>query len=203
MRGNCWFIVWPRSIAAIAMGLRQVMGLYMKPITMDLGIGRQSFSLAIAIANIVWGVAAPFVGAYLGQVRRRAGGCHGRRDNGDRPLSHLQRDERDRAYTLPVFFSDLGLRERASMPWSVRRRAPRLSELRTQAIATLGMGSGLGILIALPYTHILIENLGWKGSLLALLATSLLILPLAYFISGKPVARGATEVSQSLGEALE
>jgi len=51
------------SIAAIGMGLRQVMGLYMKPITMDLGIGRQTFSLAIAIANIVWGLAAPFVGA--------------------------------------------------------------------------------------------------------------------------------------------
>ena len=64
VRGNWWFIVLAAaSIAAIAMGLRQVMGLYMKPITMELGIGRQSFSLAIAIANLVWGVAAPFVGA--------------------------------------------------------------------------------------------------------------------------------------------
>ena len=45
------------------MGLRQVMGLYQKPVTADLGIGRETFSLAIAIANIVWGIAAPFSGA--------------------------------------------------------------------------------------------------------------------------------------------
>ena len=63
-KSNWWIVVLAAaSIAAIAMGLRQVMGLYLKPISMDLGLGRQAFSLAIAVANIVWGFAAPFVGA--------------------------------------------------------------------------------------------------------------------------------------------
>ena len=51
------------TVAGIGMGLRQIMGLYLKPITEELGIGREAFSIAIALANIVWGCAAPFIGA--------------------------------------------------------------------------------------------------------------------------------------------
>jgi MFS family permease len=47
----------------MAMGLRQIMGLYLKPMTSDLGIGREPFSDAMAIANLVWGVGAIFAGA--------------------------------------------------------------------------------------------------------------------------------------------
>jgi hypothetical protein len=51
-----WVVVLAAATAAaIAMGLRQVMGLYLRPVTDDLGIGREAFGLAIAIANIVWG----------------------------------------------------------------------------------------------------------------------------------------------------
>ena len=197
-----WIIVLAASaIAAIAMGLRQVMGLYMKPVTTDLGIGRQSFSLAIAIANIVWGVAAPFVGAIsdrygAGRVAVMGGvatalGLY---------LTYAATNEVT-LYIAGVFlgFGVAGAGVNAMVGAAARAAPP---ELRTQAIATLGMGSGLGILIALPYTHVLIESMGWKGSLIALLATSLLILPLAYFVSGKPEPRGAGEFSQSLGDAL-
>ncbi|MEM6499758.1 MAG: MFS transporter, partial [Pseudomonadota bacterium] len=50
------------TIVAVGMGLRQAMGLYLKPMSDDLGFGREVFSLSIAIANIVWGIAAPFSG---------------------------------------------------------------------------------------------------------------------------------------------
>ncbi len=197
-----WIIVLAAaSIAAIAMGLRQVMGLYMKPISTDLGIGRQSFSLAIAIANIVWGVAAPFLGAIsdrygagrvavMGGVATALG------------LYLTYAATNDVTLYIAGIFLGLGVAGAGinAMVGAAARAAP--AELRTQAIATLGMGSGLGILIALPYTHVLIENMGWKGSLLALLVTSLAILPLAYFVSGKPEPRGAMEVDQSLIEAL-
>lgn len=74
-------------------------------------------------------------------------------------------------------------------------------ETRTAAIAAIGMGSGIGILIALPYTHVLIEWLGWKTSLLVLSATTLLILPLALPLSGRP-AENRTDAPQNLGAAL-
>jgi predicted MFS family arabinose efflux permease len=197
-----WVVVLAASaIAAIAMGLRQVMGLYMKPISTDLGIGRQSFSLAIAIANIIWGVAAPFVGAIsdrygAGRVAVMGGvstalGLY---------LTYAATND----VTLYVAGVFLGLGVAGAgvnaMVGAVARAAP--ADARTQAIAMLGMGSGLGILIAMPYTHILIESMGWKGSLLALLATSLFILPLAYFVSGKPEPRGVKEINQSVSDAL-
>ena len=72
-----WLIVAAAgAIVGIAMGLRQVMGLFMTPMTMELGIGREPFSLAMATANLVWGFAALPLGAisdrYETQKRARA-----------------------------------------------------------------------------------------------------------------------------------
>ena len=47
----------------ITMGVRQSFGLFMLPYTGDLGIGRDSFALAIALQNIIWGFASPMFGA--------------------------------------------------------------------------------------------------------------------------------------------
>src|SRR5213595_1803109 len=50
-------------IIALCMGLRQSLGLFMRPMTVDLGISAASFGFAIALQNIVWGLSQPFVGA--------------------------------------------------------------------------------------------------------------------------------------------
>jgi hypothetical protein len=58
-----WLIVVSAGIiVATGMGLRQVMGLYLPPVTSDLGIGRQPFSAAVAVANLVWGLGAVLAG---------------------------------------------------------------------------------------------------------------------------------------------
>ena len=44
------------------MGMRQVLGLYLPPMTLELGIGREPFSNAMAIANLIWGIGAVFAG---------------------------------------------------------------------------------------------------------------------------------------------
>lgn len=43
-------------IVAIGMGVRQSLGLFLAPITADLGIGRESYSLAMALHNLVFGL---------------------------------------------------------------------------------------------------------------------------------------------------
>ena len=49
-----WVVVLAAGlIVGIAMGLRQVMGLYLPPMTAALGIGREPFSTAMAVANLV------------------------------------------------------------------------------------------------------------------------------------------------------
>src|SRR6476660_8745515 len=58
-----WVVVLAAGlIVGIAMGLRQVMGLYLPPMTKELGIGREPFSTGMAVANLVWGVGAVFAG---------------------------------------------------------------------------------------------------------------------------------------------
>ena len=59
-----WVIILAAgTIVGMALGLRQVMGLYLRPMTTDLGIGREPFSDAMAIANLVWGLGAIVTGA--------------------------------------------------------------------------------------------------------------------------------------------
>src|SRR5437879_8148363 len=50
-------------IISICMGLRQSLGLFMRPLTLDLGISAATFGFSIALQNIVWGLSQPFVGA--------------------------------------------------------------------------------------------------------------------------------------------
>src|ERR1700694_2566469 len=50
-------------IISLCMGMRQSMGLFMRPISVDLGISAATFGFTIALQNIVFGVSQPFVGA--------------------------------------------------------------------------------------------------------------------------------------------
>jgi MFS family permease len=50
-------------IVLLSFGIRQGFGLFLQPMSLDLGWGREVFALAMAIQNIVLGAAAPFVGA--------------------------------------------------------------------------------------------------------------------------------------------
>lgn len=50
-------------IALITFGPRASAGLFQIPMTLEFGWGRDTFSLAIAIQNLLWGVGAPFAGA--------------------------------------------------------------------------------------------------------------------------------------------
>src|SRR2546430_412495 len=50
-------------IISLCMGLRQSLGLFMRPMTLELGISAATFGFAIAVQNIVWGLSQPFVGA--------------------------------------------------------------------------------------------------------------------------------------------
>jgi len=51
------------AITAIAMGIRASMGVFLDPITDDLGMGAGTFALAMAIQNLAWGIGQPVAGA--------------------------------------------------------------------------------------------------------------------------------------------
>src|ERR1700681_2066018 len=65
-------------IGAIGFRPRSTMGFFLTPMTTDNGWSRETFALAIAIQNLVWGVAQPFVGMIadkFGTARVLTGGA--------------------------------------------------------------------------------------------------------------------------------
>jgi predicted MFS family arabinose efflux permease len=199
-----WVVVLSAGlIVGIAMGIRQVMGLYLPPITKDLGIGREPFSTAMAVANLVWGLGAVFAGMVadrFGAGRVVVGGTlatmagmylmYAAQSGVDLLISGI---------LLGIGVSGTGL---TALVGAAGRAAP--PDKRTSAIASLGMASGIGGFVAFPYAHLLMEHYGWQVSLLVLMATTAVVMPLAWPLAGKPgQGAGALVDTQSLAGAFK
>ena len=83
IKGSTWrtplvILVVGCLIAIIGFGARSVFGLFLEPMTVAKGWNRETFALAMAIQNLLWGIALPFAGAIadrIGPVRVIAGGA--------------------------------------------------------------------------------------------------------------------------------
>lgn len=63
LRRNLWLIVAMGSlISLLGFGVRANFGLFLAPMSADLGWGRETFALAMAIQNLMWGVGQPIAG---------------------------------------------------------------------------------------------------------------------------------------------
>ena len=189
------------AIVGIAMGLRQVMGLFLTPMTTELNIGREPFSLAMATANLVWGFASVPLGALsdrFGAGRTLAFGalC----TMGGLYLMYAAQSSHDLLISGVLLGIGIGGTGITALVGAVGRAAP--PEKRPQALASLGMAAGIGGFLAFPYTHFFMQSLGWQTTLLVMLATIALIVPLASVLAGKPAAASTTVRQQRLGEAF-
>ncbi|MEM1372488.1 MAG: MFS transporter [Pseudomonadota bacterium] len=199
-----WAIILAAAcIAGIGMGLRQAMGLYLLPLSRELQTGRELFAFSVALSNIVWGVAAPFMGAFsdrygvgkvviFGAATSIAGCCC---------LYLAQSAEMVMLAGVLLGFGVAGTGVNAVVGAVARAAQP---TDRTAAIAAVGMGSGIGILLFLPYTHVLISAIDWRTSLLVLAVTIAFVLPLARLVNSAPTdAPGNQQIEpQSMAEAL-
>src|SRR5210317_2235724 len=49
-------------ILLFSLGIRHGFGLFLQPISLEQGWGRETFAFSIALQNLVWGAAQPFAG---------------------------------------------------------------------------------------------------------------------------------------------
>ncbi len=64
LRRNTLLLVLLGSLViSVAMGLRHGFGLFLEPMSSDLGWGRGVFAFALALQNLIWGLSQPFTGA--------------------------------------------------------------------------------------------------------------------------------------------
>ena len=184
-----WMVILAAGlIVGIAMGLRQVMGLYLPPMTKELGIGREPFSTAMAVANLVWGIGAIFAGmiadrygagrvVVAGTLATMAGMylMYAAQSGFDLLISGV---------LLGIGVSGTGLNcaGRRGRPRRAAREAHQRHRLarhgrRHRRVRRLSLHAP---------AH---GPFGWKTSLLLLLATTAVMLPLAWPLAGKPDRR--------------
>lgn len=196
-----WLIVLAAGlVVGVAMGLRQVMGLFLTPMTTELKIGREPFSLAMAIANLVWGFASVPLGAIAdryGTARVLIAGALS--TMAGMYLMYAARSGTDLIVSGVLLGIGVGGTGVTALVGAVGRAAP--PEKRPQALASLGMAAGLGGFIAFPYTHLFMEWLGWQKAMLVIIATLSIIIPLAALLRSRP--QDATAIrQQTLSEAF-
>src|SRR5476649_2002824 len=62
-RASGWILLGSALILALSLGIRHGFGLFLPPMSAQFGWGREVFAFAIALQNLIWGLAQPFTGA--------------------------------------------------------------------------------------------------------------------------------------------
>ena len=187
-------------VLCIALGTRQSFGLFLRPMSMDLGWGREAFSFAIALQNLVWGLAMPFTGAIAdrfgaGRVLIAGGLAYGAglaaMAYSGTPLAF------DFAAGLLVGFG-LACTGFGVVMAVVARAFP--PQKRSVAVGVVGACGSFGQFIMLPWAAAMISGLGWLNALLIFSCLAFLMVPLGAALAGRNAAEG--ESTQSISAAL-
>lgn len=199
-RTSFWLMLGASLILFLSIGIRHGFGLFLTPMSAEFGWGREVFAFAIALQNLVWGVAQPFAGALADRFGAR----------------------RTIAIGTALYAAGMVLMAYADSPWSLSISAGLLiglglsgtsfsvilgvvgravpAEKRSMAMGIAAAAGSFGQFAMLPGTLGLMEWLGWSGALLALGLMVALIMPLAITVNERPVSLGS---EQTLGEALK
>ncbi|MDX2204366.1 MAG: MFS transporter [Hyphomicrobiaceae bacterium] len=189
-------------IVGISMGRAQSMGLYLPPVTLALGIGREPYALSMAVAQLLMGIGAPLSGGLIDKfgagrvivfcVLMTIAGLYFM--YAATSPAHLIVS----GALMGIGVSGTGV---TSLVGTIGRLAP--PDQRLSAIASIGMSAGIGGFVALPVMHFIMEAVGWKESLLWLMLITATLIPLAYPLGGRPQPQAGGAVrAQSFKEAL-
>ena len=189
-------------ILMLSLGTRQNFGLFLQPVSASHGWGREIFAFAIALQNLVWGLAQPFSGMIadkygagrvlvigailyaLGLVLMPLSGGSVQFDLSAGLLIGL-------GMSGTSFSVVLGVIGRSLSP-----------EKRSLGLGIASAGGSFGQFAMLPYGQTLIEHFGWAAALSILAASVSLIVPLALALAGKNTGVEPAHDDQSVSEAL-
>lgn len=207
-----WTQAWALVLAGglvmgLALGVRHVQGLFLLPVTLERGWSRESFAFALALQNLVWGLAQPLAGMAADRWGARpvvgtglalyALGLLGMSQAGS-PLAFVIAGGvcigiALSGTTFGVVYAALG-----------RLVAP---ERRGWALGLAGAVGGLGQFLLVPTTQTLIGHWGWVAALGTLALVIALALPLAVPLNDRAAttARGASAAQppQALRAAVQ
>lgn len=178
-------------IVTLSMGIRQSFGLFLRPISMDLGTGREVFAFAIALQNLLFGLVQPFVGMLADHVGA------GRIVLGGTVLYVLGLVLAALSTDSTGLFITLGLLVGLALSGTtfvvvlgaVGRAVP--PERRSLAFGITTAGGSLGQFLVVPGAQGLLSGFGWPTALLILAVAAGTMGVLALGVAGKPDHGGA------------
>jgi predicted MFS family arabinose efflux permease len=189
-------------ILLFSLGARQTFGLFLKPISTDLGWGREVFSFAVAMQSLVWGIATPLVGVIAdkwgpGRVVAVGGAIY----TVGLYLMSEATSPFDASFSIG-FLTGIGM---ASTMFPivlsvVGRTTPPHRRNLYLGIASAGGSSGMFVMV--PLSQYFIDASGWATAMLVVAAVTALIVPLAASVAIGPPTVEERRGGQSLGAAI-
>jgi MFS family permease len=190
------------AIALLSFGPRSTMGFFLTPMSQENHWSRDVFSLALAVQNLVWGVAQPFAGAFADRFsasRVLAGGAI---------LYVLGLALMANAHSPAMLELSAGVLigfglAGSTFPVVLAAFAKLLPERWRSLAFGAGTAAGsFGQFLFSPLAVALNDALGWQGALLAFAALCLVMLPLTLALATPRAAAPGAAPLQSSGQAL-
>jgi len=195
-------IVLSGVIISLCMGLRQSLGLFMRPMGVDLGISAAAFGFSIALQNIVWGISQPFIGAAADRYGPRpvlvitallyAAGL----------LLMLVSRSFPGALEIAGFLIGIGAAGTGFgvLIGTISRATP--VEKRSQTVGLVAACGSIGTFVIAPLGGWLIDDFGWKTAMVAfaVIAGSMAVLSLP--IKESSPVEDVSRKDQKLGDAV-
>ena len=169
-------------VVIISMGLRQSFGIFLQPISQDLGVGREIFSLAMAIQNLLFGL--PLVGIIADRVGARWAILAGGLIYGSGLLFLSFANTQSSLYLtlgLLVGFA-LSATSYVVVLGAVAQVVP--PHTRSRAFGIITAAGSFGMFAVVPGAQWLLSNLGWQASFRWLAVFVGLIVLLAFGFPG-------------------
>lgn len=193
------------AVLFLSLGVRHGFGLFLQPMSIEHGWGREVFAFAIALQNLLWGVAQPFAGA----LADRFGAAKAIAAGGTLYVCGLLL----MAASNSPWLLDLGAGVLIGLGLSgtsftivfaaVSRAVP--PERRSLAMGIASAVGSLGQFAMVPGSLGLITWLGWSMALVVLAGLAALMVPLGQALVEQPsLHHGEPEITlaQALREAL-
>eukprot|EP01031_Cornospumella_fuschlensis_P047113 gene47113-57700_t len=189
------------AIVTLSMGIRHGFGFWLQPIITERGWTRETFSFALAVQNLSWGIAGPIAGMLADRFGAWkvlvAGGvtyaCG---------LLLMAVTSHPLSFTLGAGVL-IGIAQSGStyaVIYGVLGRTVS-PEKRSWAFGVAAAAGSFGQFVMIPVETWLISHLGWQGALYLLAGAALLIVPLALGVRERSVA-AFSGAHQSIGQAL-
>src|SRR5262245_31783115 len=192
-------------IALIAFGVRATAGLFTAPISEAHGWGREVFGFAMAMQNLIWGLAGPFAGMVADRYGAMRVIIAGAFIYAAGTALMAFADTPGMLFLSGGVLMGVGI---ALTSFSIimaafgRLVAP---EKRSWSFGIATAASSMGQFVFAPLGHLFIASYGWQNALLLLAASTLLMVVLSVPLGASKggVARGARELDLSIGQALQ